>query len=141
LLESQADTAPNDPRYDTIASSKVQRLRPKTLSHVSRRTRLGRRIAEMTAIYLSALGGEAALSPMKRLKVDEAAQLKALAEKARGDYMRDGVGSLDDVVRIERKASAAERALAIVERQPRAQSLAEYLASKAAQKAASEAAR
>ncbi len=30
--------------------------------------------------------------------------------------MREGVGSLDDVVRIERKAGAAERALGIVER-------------------------
>ena len=53
---------------------------------------------------------------MKRLRIGEAAQLKALAELARGDYMRDGAGSLDDIVRVERKASAAESALGIVER-------------------------
>ena len=43
------------------------------------------------------------------------------AEMARGDFMRDAKGSLDDIVRIERKASTAERALGIVERaaQPR----------------------
>jgi hypothetical protein len=115
--ENRSLTATNDQPNDSLASSKVQRsrLKPKTLSHVSRRTRLGRRIAQLTAIYVAALGDEA-LSPIKRLKVDAAAQLMALAELARGDYMRDAKGSLDDVVRIERKASAAERALGIVDK-------------------------
>jgi hypothetical protein len=48
----------------------------------------------LTALYVEALGADA-LSPIKRLKVDAAAQLMALAEKARGDFMRDGVGNLD----------------------------------------------
>ena len=37
--------------------------------------------------------------------------MKALAEQARGNYLRDGVGSLDNVVRIERRAEHAVRAL------------------------------
>jgi hypothetical protein len=94
---------------------KRRRSRAIRLAGVDRRTALGKRIAELTAVYLAALGGADALSPLKRLKVDEAAQLKALAELARGDYMRDAKGCLDDIVRIERKAGAAERALGINE--------------------------
>ena len=112
----------------TNAMPKARRSRTIVLTRVDRRTTLGKRIAELTAIYTAALGSDA-LSPMKRLKVDEAAQLKALAERARGSYLRHGEGSLDDIVRIERKASAAERALGIVERvRDATPSLEEYLA-------------
>lgn len=82
-------------------------------------------------IYTAALGS-ADLSEMKRLRIGEAAQLNALAELARGNYMRDSNGSLDDVVRVERRSSAAERALGIDER-PRdtTPTLEEYLAATA----------
>jgi hypothetical protein len=118
----EAMSAANEPQ-------KPRRSRAQTLTGVDKRTTLGKRIAELKALYIDALGGADALSPMMRLKVDEAAQLKALAERARGDYLRDGTGSLDDVVRIERKASAAERALRIVDKvRDTTPSLAEYLA-------------
>ena len=52
---------------------------------------------------------------MKHLKVEETAQLKALAEQTRGDFMRDGRGTLDDIVRCERKADQAVRALGLSE--------------------------
>jgi hypothetical protein len=94
--------------FGTISTPIVRRSRSVVLTHVDRRTPLGRRIKQLTAIYLDALGGDSALSDIKRLRIDEAAQLKALAEQARGAWMRDGDGNLDDVVRIERKASAAE---------------------------------
>lgn len=96
MFESQHDIAANDQRQRRgRTATRYPRLPiPRTLSHVSRRTRLGRRIAALTALYVEALGADA-LSPIKRLKVDAAAQLMALAENARGDFMRDGVGNLD----------------------------------------------
>jgi len=82
------------------------------LTTVNRSTRLGKRIDELKALFSEALG-EDALAPMRRMRIAEAAELKALAEKARGDYLRDGAGTLDDIVRIERKADQAVRALGI----------------------------
>jgi len=97
---------------DGAEASKPRRCRRLTLTKVDKRFRLGRRIAELAAIFTSALPADE-MTPMKRLRVDEAAQLKALAEKARGDYLRDGAGGLDDILRIERKADQAVRALGI----------------------------
>jgi hypothetical protein len=115
LLDSQTIAAPNSRQRAAAESAKPRRSRAIVLTRVDRRTALGKRIAELTAIYIAALGSDGALSEMKRLRIGEAAQLKALAELARGNYMRNGEGNLDDIVRIERKASAAERALGIVE--------------------------
>lgn len=115
MLDSQTTATLNGSQCAASDIPKPRRSRAIVLTRVDRRTALGKRIAELTALYVDALGGDD-LSPIKRLKVDAAAQLMVLAEKARGDYMRDGKGSLDDVVRIERKASAAERAPGIVER-------------------------
>ncbi len=53
------------------------------LTRVDRRTALGKRIAELKALYISACGGADALSPVKRLRIDEAAQLEALAASRR----------------------------------------------------------
>jgi hypothetical protein len=116
MLHSPSTAAPL--QADRIADDapKPRRSRAIILTRVDRRTAMGKRIAELTTLYLAALGGEAAQSPLKRMKIGEAAQLKALAELSRGDLMRDGKGSIDDIVRIERKASAAERALGIVEK-------------------------
>ena len=118
MLESNATERPIASRSAAAAARKPRRSRVVTLTRVDKRSCLGKRITELTKLYLAALG-DAELSPIKRLRVAEAAQLKALAEKARGDFMRDGTGCLDDIVRIERKASAAERAVGIVERPPK----------------------
>jgi hypothetical protein len=108
-----------------------KRVRRRTLTKVDRRGRLGRRIAELAAIYTAALGADE-LSPMRRLRVAEAAELKAVAELARGDYMRgDARGSLDDIVRLERRAEQAVKALGIIDAaKPKPPTLAEYLATK-----------
>jgi hypothetical protein len=127
LLETHAIEPPVERRSGADAALKPRRSRVVTLTRVDKRLRLGKRIAELTAMYLAALG-DADLSPLKRLKVDEAAQLKAVAEKTRGAYLREGEGSLDDIVRIERKAASAERALGIVERAPKPKTLADVLA-------------
>jgi len=81
-------------------------------------------------MFSAALGGE--LTPMRKLKVDKAAQLTAIAELARGDFMRDCKGTLDDIVRLERKADQAVRALALNEAKPKAPTLLDRYAAKAA---------
>jgi hypothetical protein len=93
-----------------VASKRDRRL---TLTKIDRRGRLGKRIAELTAMFAAAVGGE--LTPMRKLRVDKAAQLTAIAELSRGDYMRDGKGTLDDIVRLERKADQAVRALGLTD--------------------------
>ena len=81
-------------------------------------------------MFAVAVGGE--LTPMRKLKVDKAAQLTAIAELARGDFMRDGKGTLDDIVRLERKADQAIRALGLTEAKPKAPTLLDRFAAKAA---------
>jgi hypothetical protein len=111
---SPADLAPlSPPQSATVAPKRDRRL---TLTKIDKRGRLGKRVAELTAMFAAAVGGE--LTPMRKLKVEKAAQLTALAELARGDFMRDAKGTLDDIVRLERKADQATRALGIVERPP-----------------------
>ena len=79
--------------------------------------RRGKRVAELTGMFAAAVGGE--LTAMRKLKVEKAAQLTALAELTRGDYMRDAQGSLDDIVRVERKADQAVRSLGMNETKPK----------------------
>jgi hypothetical protein len=128
-VEYDADSAPK--LVARVGASAPKRVRRRTLTKVDRRGRLGRRIAELAAIYTAALGADE-LSPMRRLRVAEAAELKAVAELARGDYMRgDARGSLDDIVRLERRAEQAVKALGIIDAaKPKPPTLAEYLATK-----------
>jgi hypothetical protein len=93
-----------------IAPKRDRRL---TLTKIDRRGRLGKRVAELTAMFAAAVGGEQ--TAMRKLKVEKAAQLTALSELARGDFMRDGKGTLDDIVRLERKADQAFRSLGLTE--------------------------
>ena len=108
----------------SAAGSKRDR---RTLTKIDRRLPFGKRVSELTAAFAQALGG-GDLSPLRKLAVDKAAQLTAIAEKARGDFMRDAIGNLDDIVRAERKADQAVRALNINEAKPRGPSLLAQLA-------------
>ena len=101
-----------------------KRDRRRTLTRIDRRSRLGKRIDELTILFAGALGGE--LSPVRKLSIERAAQLSALAEQARGDHMRNQGTS--DIVRLERAAAAALRALGDLEPKPRGPTLAELLA-------------
>jgi len=75
---------------------------------IDKRGRVWLRIVELQSLFVSAIeGAGAVVTPIRRMRIEEAAELKALAEKARGDYLRDGVGSLDEVIRCERNAAAA----------------------------------
>jgi hypothetical protein len=122
--------ASEKPRPAVNTSPKPRRSEKIILTGVDKRTALGKRIVELRALFLEALGGSDGLSPMKRLKVEQAAQLTALAELCRGDFMRDGAGTLDDLVRLERKADHALRALGIVEAAPKPPTVRDNIASR-----------
>jgi hypothetical protein len=109
--QSSAEVSPL--RLKQNAAVAPKRDRRLTLTKIDKRGRLGKRVAELTAMFAAAVSGE--LTAMRKLKVDKAAQLTALTELARGDFMRDGKGTLDDIVRLERKADQAVRALGLTE--------------------------
>jgi hypothetical protein len=89
--------------------------RRRGLTRLDRRTALAKRIAELRALFTAELaaGGETTLSPMRQLKVEQAAHALAVAELARGRYMRDGDGDLTELLTAERRADAAIRKLAL----------------------------
>jgi hypothetical protein len=111
-----------------------KRDRRRTLTKIDKRLPLGKRIVELTAMFTAAVGEEP--TPLRRLKVQKAAELTAMAEQARGDYMRDGKGTLDDIVRLERKADQAVRSLGLADAKPKSKlSIPEYLALRDARRA------
>jgi hypothetical protein len=123
LITASASPAPTPPRR--------KRDRRRTLTKIDMRSRLGRRITELSIVFTGALGGSRGeLTPIKKLKIEQAAQLSALAEQARGEIMRGvkGLAGSGDIVRLERAAAAAVRALGDLEPRPRAKTLAEVLA-------------
>ena len=124
---STAFTVPQGAASSAVGAAKPRRSRKRTLTTVDRRTRIWKRIAELTALFTAAMGGVEA-TPIRRMKIERAAQLTALAEIARGRFMRNGDGTLDDIVRLERKADGAVRALGIVENKPKPTSIADIVA-------------
>lgn len=107
-----ADSAPVAVAHCDRATPK--RVRRRTLTKIDRRGRLGRRIDELVSLFPTALG-DSDVSPLRLERVREAAQLKALAERVRGEFMREGTGELADIVSLERRAEQAVRALGIVD--------------------------
>jgi hypothetical protein len=124
---SAAFTAPQGAASSAAGAPKPRRSRKRTLTTVDRRTRIWKRIAELTALFTAAFGGVEA-TPIRRMKIEQAAQLTALAEIARGRFMRNGDGTLDDIVRLERKADSAVQALGVVESKPKPPSIADIVA-------------
>jgi hypothetical protein len=112
LLEAgqmTTDVLPSLTKHSAAVAPK--RDRRLTLTKLDRRGRFGRRVAELTAMFTDAVGGE--LTPMRRLKVERAAQMVAVSEQARGKFMRDGSGNLENILLAERRAAAACRAVGI----------------------------
>ena len=95
-----------------------KRSRRKTLTKVDMRTPLGMRIKDLRALYESAFpAGE--LTPLRRERIASAAQLQALAEAERGAWMRgEARCNLDELIRAERRAASAVKALGIVDAKP-----------------------
>jgi hypothetical protein len=73
--------------------------------------RLYLRIVELTKVFDAELGPE--LTPMQRLRLEQAAHLMAIAEEARGRWMRKEGEDLHDIVRAERAALLAVREVGI----------------------------
>ena len=120
-----ADTAPLDRRHGDGAAPKRDRRR--YLTKIDNRSRLGIRIRELKELFESAFPA-GKLTPLRREKIGEAAQMKALAEEQRGAWLRgEATCSLDDLVRIERRADQLVRALGISEAPPKKQSVAENI--------------
>jgi hypothetical protein len=134
-IESFAGSAPLDGR--SVAVEK--RSRRKTLTRVDMRSPLGMRIKELRTLFESVFpAGE--LSPIRRERIGEAAQLKALAETERGAWMRgEARCNLDELIRAERRAASAVKALGMVDAKPKpASTLDEYLTRRATAKALGE---
>ena len=96
-LSSSADPAPSRRRPAGVAAPKRD-LRKSNLTRIDGRSGFALRIRALVPEFTAALGEP---SSLKRIKIQEAAELKAIAEQARGDWMREGRGSLDDIVRLE----------------------------------------
>ena len=115
LGQPTADALPIARSHGVRAPQK--RDRSKRLTKIDMRSVLGQRVKELTKAFSEALGTEQSI--LRRMAIERAAQLTAIAEKARGKLMRDGAGTLDDLVRLERKADQAVRALGISEGKPK----------------------
>jgi hypothetical protein len=94
-----------------------------------KRTAQWRRRCELVSLYEASLGGT--VSPALQLQIERAAEMGVIAERARASFLTGQAVSLDDVVRTERAAASAVRALRIGDRKPKAETLHDYLAAKA----------
>jgi hypothetical protein len=116
--ESRADA----PQVETMrapsvtAKQKVDRRR--LLTKIDGRGRVALRIAKLKALFATSLA-DREMTPWLDHKIGQAAELLAMAEKGRGDYLRGEHCQLDDVVRAERRAEAAVAALGIREAKPK----------------------
>jgi hypothetical protein len=104
-----------------------KRDRTRRLTRIDRRTPLGKRVTELEALFTSAFAADD-LTPMRREKIGAAAQLQAMAEAERGAWMRgEARCDLDELVRLERRATQSVKAIGIPEgksRQPTPASVA-----------------
>jgi hypothetical protein len=84
------------------------------------RSELGRRVRDLANGFAEQLGGWPALSDTLAANVRKAAELTALAEKARADALRDGnaTPTILLMVRLEGAANRAVRALQLERRRP-----------------------
>lgn len=126
---------PNTPEkaHDNEAGAPVS---SRTIASVTldKRTREAKRRAEIIAVYRSALGDTVSDEPLMAARINEAAELKVIAESCRAALMRGDEGTTpNDVVRATRAANLAERALGLDRRKASQKaSLGDYLASRAA---------
>lgn len=134
--ESATDATPSARRSFAVPSPK-QRTRARALTRVDRRSVAGKRITELKTTFLAALEAQGReLTPTLRMKVEQAAQLQAFAEAARGRFLRgESSDRLDGICTAERLAERAVKALRLVDGPPKAPSLFERLASAAAERA------
>jgi hypothetical protein len=128
--QSSADRASVDGRF--VGAPAPKRERRQLLTKIDGRLPLGKRIKRLVSLFEAAFPAEA-LAPLKREQIATAAQLQAMAEEERGKWMRgEAKCDLDELIRLERRAVAAVKALGIVETSQRRRSMQDYLADRAA---------
>jgi hypothetical protein len=113
--ENRTDAAPL--MRSSIANPSPKRIRRKALVKVDRRTVAGRRVSELRTLFLASLEAQGRdMTAGLMMKVDQAAQLQAFAEAARGRYLRsEGNDRIDAIATCERLARDAVRALRLVD--------------------------
>jgi hypothetical protein len=122
-------------RFETqpiSARTRRRRNRHRLLTDLDKRSRGGRRAVELMRQFERELGGD--ITAGQRLAIGRAATLCALAEDARIRRLNGAVNiTLDDLVRLDRVAALAVRALGITAGpvKPREPSLDGYLNSNA----------
>jgi hypothetical protein len=88
-----------------------QPRRKRPMRRIDGRLRVARRVKELTQLFASRIG-EAAADPLVVAAIKRASELRAIAESLRARLLRaDPAVSPDDLVRCERLANQAERAL------------------------------
>jgi len=115
----------------TMVPALRKRRRRKRRVRIDGRTITARRIRELTAQYLTALGD---VSPDQRERCERAAQLVALAEDVRRKALAGRSVSLEDVIRVENAADRARRAIGLPDgnAEPEPVTIADYLRERAA---------
>jgi len=111
------------------ADRPVKRRRPRPGRPFDKRTRTGRRTAELAVHFRARLGVADAGDPLLLAQIEHAARLVALSEAASARALRaDPDISLDDVVRLQRLADQSVRRLRLDRHKPpSAPGLADYL--------------
>jgi len=91
-------------------------------------------LRDLGEFYAEALGGWSALTVVQAEAVRRAAEMRALAEQARADALRNGgvgIAEADQLIRLENAAHRSVRALGIDrKREPEGMTLQEYAASR-----------
>jgi hypothetical protein len=127
--QPSADRASVDGRF--VGAPAPKRERRRLLTKIDGRLPLGKRIKRLVSLFEAAFPAEA-LGPLKREQIATAAQLQGMAEEERGKWMRgEARCDLDELIRLERRAVAAVKALGIEETRDRQVTLADYLAARA----------
>lgn len=105
----------------------VKRRRRLPRGPFDRRTRIARRRDALVKTFTAQLADE--VTPALALKIVAAAELVALAERYRGQFMSGASDvPLDDLIRLERLSSTAVRSLGLQHRaQLNTQTLSDYL--------------
>src|SRR5580658_7152217 len=100
-LASHTDSPRRKPPLSRPRTSVVPLARPDT------RTRFGRRWKQLVADFTDALRGQGTINAVLAMKVQDAAMLKAIAERARADYLEGRKITLGHLIRVERRADNA----------------------------------
>jgi hypothetical protein len=112
------------------SAARAQRRTKRSRHRLDRRVRPARNVLKLIELYSARLGKDAS-DPLLQAAIVRAAELRAVAEDLRSQVLRGESVSADDLVRCERLAAAAERALHLDRRQrDTTPTLQDYLASK-----------